>query len=469
MYNRMKKGFCLALLMAVMVRADAQSVSSKLAAAFGAFEKDAQLKNGLASIYVLDAATGKVVFEKAGRIGLAPASTQKIITAATAYDMLGKDFRYETKFGFTDAAPNDNLSRSLIIQPSGDPTLGSWRWQSTSEEAVVKRLATAMNKAGVSSFHQVTFEEDNWQSERLPGGWIWDDIGNYYGAGAGAFNWRENQYDLILRSGKNIGDSVSVTGTKPHLYHQSFVSYVTSAAKGTGDNSYIYFSVTGTPMVVRGTIPVNEDRFVIAGAMPDAPAQFISTVLAAISSSAETSTTTPTISRQKAMGRIQYFHTEPSPPLDSLSYWFLKKSINLYGEALAKTLALKKGKIASAANGAQTIRNHWKEKGIGVDATELNMQDGSGLSPQNRVTTHAQVAVLQYAQKQPWFAGYLAGFPDYNGMKLKSGPIGGAKGFCGYHTSKDGKQYIVSFLVNNYNGSSASLVQKMYKVLDVLK
>jgi hypothetical protein len=45
-------------------------------------------------------------------------------------------------------------------------------------------------------------------NETLPGGWIWDDMGNYYGAGSAALNWRENQYDLILRSGNNIGDTV---------------------------------------------------------------------------------------------------------------------------------------------------------------------------------------------------------------------------------------------------------------------
>jgi D-alanyl-D-alanine carboxypeptidase/D-alanyl-D-alanine-endopeptidase (penicillin-binding protein 4) len=175
------------------------------------------------------------------------------------------------------------------------------------------------------------------------------------------------------------------------------------------------------------------------------------------------------ISNVKIPSPITFFHTEKSPPLDSISYWFLKKSINLYGEALAKTMALQKGKTASAVEGTKLIRDYWKGKGLGIDATELNMHDGSGLSPQNRVTTHSQVAILHYAQKQTWFTGYVAGFPDYNGMKLKSGTIGGAKGFCGYHTSKEGKTYVVSLLVNNYNGSSSSLVQKMYKVLDVLK
>jgi len=54
-------------------------------------------------------------------------------------------------------------------------------------------------------------------------------------------------------------------------------------------------------------------------------------------------------------------------------------------------------------------------------------------------------------------------------MKMKTGTIRNVKGFCGYHRSADGKEYIFSFLVNNYNGSAGAVVQKMYKVLDVLK
>ena len=51
----------------------------------------------------------------------------------------------------------------------------------------------------------------------------------------------------------------------------------------------------------------------------------------------------------------------------------------------------------------------------------------------------------------------------------KSGTIRDVKGFCGYHKAKDGKEYIFSFLVNNYNGRTSAVVSKMYKVLDELK
>lgn len=104
-----------------------------------------------------------------------------------------------------------------------------------------------------------------------------------------------------------------------------------------------------------------------------------------------------------------------------------------------------------------------------MDEDELNIVDGSGLSPLNRVTTHAQVEILKYAKKKEWFPYFQPSLPEYNGMVMKSGTISGVKGFCGYHNAKNGKEYIFSFLVNNYNGLPAALVKKMYRVLDILK
>ncbi|HEX3168481.1 MAG TPA: D-alanyl-D-alanine carboxypeptidase, partial [Chitinophagaceae bacterium] len=64
-----------------------QTITQKLQKAFTAFEKDSQLKHGISSLYVIDATTGKVVFDKNSQIGLAPASTQKIITSVTAFEL----------------------------------------------------------------------------------------------------------------------------------------------------------------------------------------------------------------------------------------------------------------------------------------------------------------------------------------------------------------------------------------------
>ena len=161
------------------------------------------------------------------------------------------------------------------------------------------------------------------------------------------------------------------------------------------------------------------------------------------------------------------FYTHYSPSLDSIIYWFNKKSINLYGEALIKTFAYEKQGFGSTDSGLAIVKKFWKEKGI--DEDELNMYDGSGLSPLNRVTTHAQVEILKYATTKDWFHYFYNSLPLYNGMVMKSGTISDVKGFCGYHKAKDGKEYIFSFLVNNYRGKTSAVVNKMYKVLDALK
>jgi serine-type D-Ala-D-Ala carboxypeptidase/endopeptidase (penicillin-binding protein 4) len=172
---------------------------------------------------------------------------------------------------------------------------------------------------------------------------------------------------------------------------------------------------------------------------------------------------------KKELVKINLLDTIASPTLEKINYWFMKKSINLYGESFLNKMALGKQNTGKFENshGVKAVKNFWQQKGIAP--TALNIYDGSGLSPANRVTTKTLATILQYAQKQAWFESYLNAFPNYNEMKLKSGTIGDVKGFAGYHTAKDGTDYIIAFLVNNYNGSSKTLVSKMFKVLDVLK
>lgn len=474
MYNAMKNSVFILLLIGCSIVSTAQSLSAKLASAYRVFEKDPQLRSAIASICVMDAETGKIVFEKNSKIGLAPASTLKIITAATAYEVLGKDFQYSTQIGYSGKIEDSALHGSLYILPSGDPTLGSTRWISTNSDSVIGKMITSVKRLGIKKYNSIIVDGTGWEGETIPGGWIWEDIGNYYGAGAEVLNWMENRYELIMQSGKNIGDPIIIKGTRPTLYSYSFISYVRAAAKGTGDNAIIYFPTASSQGTVRGTIPADEKNFIISGAMPSAKNQFVATISDLLSNTGIqrllTSITIDSSSTNKIKSsELTIFHRETSPPLDSIVFYFLKRSINLYGEALARTFAQQKKLPATTENGSMVIKEFWSNKNIKIDNTELNIRDGSGLAPLNRVTTHAQVHILQYAKKQSWFSGFFNGFPEYNNMKMKSGNISGVKAYCGYHTAKNGRQYIFSFLVNNFNGSASSLNNKMYKVLDVLK
>ena len=437
----------------------AQTVTQKLQKAFLRFEEDSQLAHAISSLYVIDAKSGKVVFDKNGQTGLAPASTQKIITSTTAFALLGQDFRYKTKFG--------TGNNTLYILPSGDPTLGSERWENTKANKILERIIESFRQKHLH-IDAISVDNKGWVFDYIPDGWMWQDIGNYYGAGSEKLNWRENQYDLLLQSGKNIGDPVRITGTNPKLFGYTLHSMVTAAARGTGDNAYIYFPLNDTAGIVKGTIPVNENGFGVSGAFPSGVKQFIAELTDQMINAGITD---PSFEANKFFDReaddYTIVHTEISPPLDSIIYWFNKKSINLYGEALLKTMAYEKKGYSATDTGINIVKKFWEQNGI--DPAEINMVDGSGLSPLNRVTTHAQVEILKYAQKQSWFPTFYQSLPEYNGIKMKSGTIRNVKGFTGYHTAKDGKTYVFSFLVNNYNGSASALVRKMYTVLNVLK
>ncbi len=453
----------------------AQPIKEKLQKAYLQFESDTQLKHAISSLYVINAKTNEIIFDKNSNVGLAPASTQKIITAATAFELLGKDYRYKTELAYDGNINNGVLKGNLYLVGSGDPTLGSWRFSTTIDTIILSEWFTDIQKLKIKKIDGHIVGIDNkFDTQTIPGGWIWDDIGNYYGAGVSGLNWHENQYDMKLRAGKKEGDSVDILTTSPKVEYNYLINELQTGPKGSGDNAYIYLPPYSYNGFVRGTIPLGETSFTISGSFPmpsHYPVGFLGNKIekAGIKISGDEPKTSIEYKayKEKMSYPSKILDTHYSPPLDSIIYWFLKKSINLYGEALIKTLAYEKKGFGSTDSGVVIVKNFWKQKG--VDPDELNIKDGSGLSPQNRVTTHAQVEILQYAKKQSWFPYFFDALPEFNNMKMKSGTISNVKSFCGYHTSGDGTQYVFSFIIDNYSGSSSSVVQKMYKVLDILK
>jgi D-alanyl-D-alanine carboxypeptidase/D-alanyl-D-alanine-endopeptidase (penicillin-binding protein 4) len=463
------------LLIIVLPAVHAQSVTEKLKLAVRLLENDPQLRHGILGFYVADAKTGNIIYEKNGQLGLAPASTQKIITSASSFELLGNQFRFKTYLRYDVDVSNGKLPGNLYIAGYGDPTLGSWRWSSTTEQAILDRIVGSLQKKGIKEISgDIMIDDFSFTAQPVPEGWIWQDIGNYYGAGSWSLNWRENQYDLLLQSGKHIGERTTIVKTIPALVDFKLANFITSAKKGSGDNGYIYTSPFSNFGFTTGSIPADEKSFSISGAMPRPALQFANALAQKlqeknIAFSGRTQLSSDSIFAGRPLRTGTHdLDSISSPDLDSINYWFMRKSINLYGEAFVKAIAWREQENnATTDKGIDIIKDFWTARGI--EKAAINIIDGSGLSPQNRVTTHALVQVLQYAKKRPWFQSFYHSLPEYNGMKIKSGSIGGARAFAGYHVSAAGKEYTFAIIVNNYDGSSGEIVKKMYKVLDVLK
>ncbi|WP_410219868.1 D-alanyl-D-alanine carboxypeptidase/D-alanyl-D-alanine-endopeptidase [Pedobacter sp.] len=462
------------LFIAICQMSFAQSVAQKLETAFKNFENDEQNKYATASLCVLDANTGKIIYAKNENTGLATASTLKTITSATAFYLLGKDFKYETLLSYTGVIDNKGtLKGNIIIKGSGDPTLGSWRYEQTKENNILNQWVNAIRNAGIKKIDGSVIADDSaFGTQTMPEGWTWQDMGNYYGAGGGSICWRENQFDVNLNPGKNVGDDVSISSISPAMPYLMLVNELKTGSKGSGDNAYGFLPPYTNVAYMRGTWGLDISKKGISLALPDgafdAAYRLQDTLNRLGINVVEQAATSRLLSLAKKTldtANKHQLHSYLSPSLSEIVYWFNKKSINLYGEQLLKTIAYQQNKPGTTRSGANTLINFWGSKGI--DKKALNIIDGSGLSPGDRVTTFAMASILFQVQKESWFGDYYNSLPEYNGMKIKSGNISDVTAYAGYHTDKKGNKYVVVINVNNYYGSGIS--RKLFTVLDVLK
>lgn len=451
----------------------AQTLTQNIQTAYNNLETDPQLKYASASLTVLNAKTGEVVFSKNGNLGLASASTLKTVTSATAFHILGADFKYQTAFGYSGTIVNGILNGNLIITGAGDPTLGSDRYADTKESVILSKWIEAIRKAGIKKINGSVIADDRlFGTQTLPIGWIWQDIGNYYGAGPSSLTWRENQFDIIFAPSTRVGEPTSIVKTNPRMPYLQLINEVKTGKPGSGDNVYAYSAPYTNIVYLRGTYGIDLHK-TISASVPDPAfeAAFrLDDTLKSVGISIESS---PTTMRKLSADKKPFsplattLATHNSPALAQIVYWFNQKSINLYGEHLIKTIALKQGKEATTEQGVEVVKAFWNNK-LGVDVNAMNMVDGSGLSPATRITTSAIAQILASVKTEQWFSNYYESLPVYNNMKMKSGSISNVLAYAGYQNS-GGVPLTFSFIINNYNGSSSAIKQKMFKVLDVLK
>jgi D-alanyl-D-alanine carboxypeptidase/D-alanyl-D-alanine-endopeptidase (penicillin-binding protein 4) len=455
----MKKAFAILTLSTQIFFA--QNISQKLDAATKNLMDSSGAISSSLSFYVSDE-NGNFIYEYQGNKGLSTASTQKIFTAAAALETLGKNYTYTTTSSYSGTVSGGVLKGNLFISSNGDPTLGSWRYDAYKPENFKQKLIEAIKKSGITKISgDVIIDDSYFDHQTIPGGWPWDDLGNYYGAGVWGINWRENQFDINI-NGKDF---------KGFSYPLEGVNWLNDLkVGGSSDQSLIFTAPHSNVALINGTLP--SKTVTVSGSTPNPPLQLGVEVKQWLKESGiDFSGKVVTNSQLEIEGKKvleapkeNVIFTYQSPTLDKIIYWFLRKSINLYGETLIKTLGKEKKGNPSFKSGVAFLKEFWKSKGINTNM--INFADGSGLSPQNYVSSKAEVQALLYAKKQPWFESYYDGFPTQdNGMKMKSGTMRDTKSFAGYHTAKDGKKYVFSIIINNYQGSGSSELQKILNVL----
>ncbi len=425
------------------------------------------------SVSVLDLTTSKTVAQFNQAQSVTPASVLKLLTTGAALEMLGPDFRFETKLQTSGTVENNRLTGDVYVQGGGDPSLGS-KQVPGNPEAFLSDWVNAVRRAGIQQIDgRILVDASVFDDEGVSPFWLWEDIGNYYATGIYGLNVFDNSFKLELKSGA-AGTKPEISGMVPPIPGLT-VDNRLLAANNDLDSAYLYGAPYQNDMRLFGTMPANRSSFTIRGQLPD-PAAYLAFRLkeAFIQAGIPVSgaaLSTRSLPNETSIQKKTIFCTQ-SVPLIQLIRIIHEKSDNFYTECLLRQLARTvSSKPASAREGLRVVKTFWQKKGL--DLSALTICDACGLSPNDRISAELLAQVLgkmasnvAFEQSLPLagvegtVSSFLKGTSLEGKLRLKSGSNQVVNSYAGYY-HKNGKQYAVVLMVNHANANRNQIRKDM--------
>lgn len=463
--------------------------SQRLNDAIKSFANDNDFKYGGISVSVVDVESGKLVAGHNSNLGLTPASSLKVITTAAALHYLGDNFRFKTELQYDgEIDENGTLNGNLFIKGFGDPTLGSHQFDKAEKlDVVMQKFVEAIQEAGIKKINgHIVGDASFFESEVVGGKWLWEDLGNYYGAGMHGLNIQENLYFIDFQQVAEVGETPPIVATRPTVPNLLLLNEIKSDVKGSGDNAYVFGAPYTYTRYVRGTIPVGTKKFTIKGSIPDPPffaAHYLAGFLE--KSGIETSKLTASYFDLKRDNQISdskrnVFYSYESPSLRDIVEKTNMKSINLYCEAMLRMIGKEVNGKGTPKAGLEAVYDFLGKKGMKTKGFFL--LDGSGLSPMNSATTFQMAKAIQIfinddeisdsfknslpvSAKSGSMKYLLKGTSAAGKVFAKSGGMERVRSYTGFIKTKKGKLMSFSMIANNFTCKSSQVRKKMEKVM----
>jgi D-alanyl-D-alanine carboxypeptidase/D-alanyl-D-alanine-endopeptidase (penicillin-binding protein 4) len=442
------------------------------------FLSDSVLLHASYSMYVADAGSGITVLNLNSGKNVTPASVQKLITSAAALELLGPDYTFRTQLGYTGKLTRrGKLNGNLIIKGGGDPTLASPDFTAYYGDFPDKWI-DEIKKAGIKKITGKVITDDSYYDYLpVPSKWLWEDAGNYYGAGVYGASVYDNTYDIHFKTSSD-GTNPVITRIIPEECNFGLTNRL--VASGTTDKGYVFAAPYSKDGWLAGSIPVDSEDFVLSAAIPDPPlliAVLIDKKLRLSGVKIEGSPTTMRLENLSPVSDFVSVSEYVSPPLSDIVEVLNHKSVNLYAEHLVKELGKKFRGSGSTAAGIEVITSF--ADSIGVRG--MLLFDGSGLSRANSINAEDLASILVYMKNHGrYFEYYQNSFPVagregtmknffrdevFSDLKAKSGSMSGVRSYAGYFTTKSGRDMVFAFMTNNFDGPSGSIVSHYEEIL----
>lgn len=442
-----------------------------------------EYEHATVGVHVVDLESGESLFALNEEQLMIPASTLKLVTSAAALELLGSDYRFETKIGYTGQIDKNRLNGNLAVIGGGDPALGSEYFKDHYfNPNFLEPWAEEIKKKGIEEVRgDLILDVSAYDSEKNPPTWIWEDMGNYYGAGASALTVFDNLFRITFRSPRAAGRPTEIINIQPEINGIDFDNEVVSADIKY-DRAFVFGSPIDKKRIIRGTIPKNRRAFTIKASMPEPERLLGNQLLAKLGSKGIEISGKVKIEKVEPE-KFHLVYSQYSPKLSEIIEVMNHESVNLFAEHLAKQIALEIKGQGSRTEGIQLIKGFWEMNGFPEDS--WFMEDGSGLSHFNAVPPKLFTSVLNYmftksSQKQD-FVRSLAKtgegtliywdpeeFPGGT-LKAKSGSMTRIRCYAGYLEVDSGKTVAFSIMVNHFSGSQSKIIHQIDDLLYALK
>lgn len=330
-----------------------------------------------------------------------PASTLKIATALTALELLGPSYRFKTEFYLRD---ND----ILCIKGYGDPYLIS---------EYIEEIAAALKDKGLHRIHGLVLDDSFFDIDGPPDGS--HNSRNPYDAFNSALSVNFNSLPLIKY------DTGVVASPEPQ-------TPVLPIAKEIG------------PYLEPGLHRVNVTSF----SNKDASITHLRYVAELFAE----------LFRRQGIRVEPGYRKDYVKNSDTLLHTYFSKitlsemiraCLKFSNNFIANQLFLQSGTIrfkppATWIKSRETIRELLQDK-VGIPSSEFTIIEGSGLSPQNRVTPAAMIVLLEA------FKPYAHLLSKTEGVSLKSGTLTGVYNYAGYFNADSKRDPFVLLLNQEQN------------------
>jgi D-alanyl-D-alanine carboxypeptidase/D-alanyl-D-alanine-endopeptidase (penicillin-binding protein 4) len=396
-------------------------------------------------------------------VAMHPASVMKLVTTLAALDMLGAQHTWKTRFYADGPIAEGTLQGNLYIQGGGDPKLVLERIQAAflelrargvrrvSGDMVLDHGIFAPAKVNPADFDNEPLRPYNTTPDGL------------------LVNFKA----VVLRFVPQADGGVAQVSSEPPLAGLAVDASVPLTTQPCGDWRASLQADFSSPDHMRfaGHYPVRCGERDWAVAYVD-PARYAGRALLGLFLAGGGQ-----LDGQVRDGRVptraRPLMESPSLPLAAVIADVNKFSNNVMAQQLLLTLAAQRQLPASLAGGREAIAAWWR-RFVGTDTPPPVLDNGSGLSRDERITTGALGRMLQKAAAHAEAATYqqslaLAGLegttlrmrerglaPNAIGNAwLKTGSLRDVASVAGYARGRSGELYVVIGLVNHPNANAA--------------